>query len=337
LKKLVQSFAPHTVLILLILFVGSRLSVLDFSSLPDTKQQNIGFRLVYWLLHDGFHFGKAGMIVLSVLMVFGQAVYTNNIAVRHRLFARPSYFTAFSFLLVTAFHPSMVQFSPALLANWTLLIAFDLMLGFNSAAQPRKMMFNAGFSLALGSLFFGPVISFILLFLIALLLLRSFNMQEWVVSLMGYLTPLYFAVSLLFLFDGLEHFYSLSSILPKLPDMSVNTRWYYTKPALITFLLASGAFALEKQLHKTTINVRRAWLVIFFYGMLAFLLTAVLAMSPSAWIFCCAPAGLLLAYGYQHEKPVFLSNFTFYLSLLVLLASQFLIFYEIWYSRIPRV
>src|SRR5690606_30655633 len=141
--------------------------------------------------------------MFAAIITFGQALYLNNIVIRQKIFAKPTYSIAFLFILLSSLSPWLSYFNPVLLVNCFLLAALGIMLRLNQTAHPRKNLFNIGFLLSLAALVHFPAVLFGLLMLLALLMLRSFNPGEWIVGLLGFVTPMYFVVSILFLFDRL--------------------------------------------------------------------------------------------------------------------------------------
>src|SRR5690606_10108137 len=90
-----------------------------------------------------------------------------------------------------------------LIANWCLLGALDMMLRFSQPANQRKYIYNAGLLVGLAMLFHFGIVGLIPLLFISLLLLRSFNPREWLIIVLGLVTPVYFLSGILFLTDRL--------------------------------------------------------------------------------------------------------------------------------------
>src|ERR1700761_1433185 len=106
--------------------------------------------------------------MLAVLLVFIQALYLNRIANKHKLFNRPTYVIAFTYLVLSSVSPPLNYFSEALLVGWCILPGLDMLLGFSQTFQPRKLIYNAGFILCMAALLQFSAIGYLLLFLACL-------------------------------------------------------------------------------------------------------------------------------------------------------------------------
>lgn len=290
--------------------------------MPQSGDGQILYQLIVDVLQNRAGVGSVGFALLALLMTIMQALYLHHIALNHKLFHRVTYLPSFTYILLSGLYVPYASFSPALLANWALLIGLDASLAFNQTPQQRKLIFNAGFAYAAAALVeYQSGVFFFLLFL-ALLLHRSFNPGEWIVALMGYLTPLYFAAGLLFLTDNLPLSYRLSHVLFYLP---VRPRYVVQSAALIggcVFLFMVGAVAVRVHLNKATIYVRRGWIQVLFHLIIGLVIALFSGINHAQWLICFLPLSLFIAYAFQLEKSSRFSSFTFYFSLLWLIFCQ---------------
>ncbi len=321
--RLFQGYNPFTVLMLLIAFIIMKLQVLSHPFVEINSENAFLFQLMQngakWLFGNG----ATAMTILSMLLVFVQALYLNHIAVKHKLFVRNTYLPAFTYLLLTSLHPSFSSFSAPLVNNFGLLVAFDLMLSFSNTTQPRTKIFNAGFVLCIPILIQFSAVGYVLLFLMALVFLRSFHLGEWVVGTIGFFTPIYFYMAILFLIDQLalnNSFWQLGFIFPK--KMSTPVYQVGVVSGLI-ILLFSGLFVLQQLMPKVTIYVRRGWLLILCYLIVSLLVRSFSFKTPeTAWLYLMPPLSLVVAQSLCLEKSKRFSSFTFYFSLCLLVFSQ---------------
>lgn len=320
--QLFRNYSPFTVLILLIASFVMKLQALSVPVAPQVMDGHILFDGIISLL-DYFLGGSAfAYTLLTVFMLFGQALFLNYITVRHKLFPRNTYLPAFAYLLVTSLFPGFNYFSEPLLINWFTLIAVNIMLTFSQTTQPRKQIFNAGFAICLPALFQFPAIGFLLLLILSLVFLRSFNVGEWVVALVGYLTPVYFFAGILFLVDRLDLFTQIVHIGFSVPG---KLQPVYTIAGLtgLGFLLIAGSIGVQQQISKMTIYIRRAWGLVYTYLFVS-TTVAFIALSPvkAAWIIVMPASSLVIAYAFSFEKNKRFSNFAFYFSLFLLIFCQ---------------
>lgn len=291
---------------------------------PVVLPEHFMFSLVVNILDLVLAGNAFAYTMLAVIMLFGQALYLNNIAVRRRMFAKPMYNVAFMYIILTSLSPWFSCFNEVIVVNWLLLAALDILLSIHQTAQPRRSIFNAGFWLALAALMYFPAIIYLLLLLLALALLRSFNAGEWIVGLLGFFTPLYFAAGILFLIDKFE----LMLIWPEwhfwFPQNTITNPVYtFGTVAGIVILLFSGAFVLQSQTGKISVFARRNWSLITIFIILsgAVALTTDRAVK-NAWLTAMPALSLVMAHPLYMEKNKRFSNFIFYFSLIFVIFCQ---------------
>jgi hypothetical protein len=291
--------------------------------LVDVPPHDILFRMVINVF-DFILFGSAlAYTLLAVVMLFAQALYLNTIVARQRLFNKTTYIPAFVYLLLTSLHTSFSYFTPALLMNWCLLGGIHILLRFHQTHQPRKDVFNAGFLLALLALMHFPAIGYFLLLFIALVLLRSFNPGEWVVTFMGYLTPAYFWLGILFLADGLDQLKHWPHIDLFLPHKPID--WPYTIGIItgLIVLFTLGMYALQGLMGRTSVFNRRNWVMVLFCLLISVLVAIGTDIKMTyIWLIAMPALSLIICHALYLEKNKRFSNFAFYFSLLLVIFCQ---------------
>jgi len=265
------------------------------------------------LFHNAF-----GFALLTVIMLALQGIYLNAVVNKHKLFAKPSYVTAFVYISLTSIYTPFGQFSQALLINWILIMTIDAMLQFAQSQKPRKLIYNTGFALGLAALLSFPAVVYILLLLVALSLLRNINPGEWMVGILGFLTPVYFAAGMLFLFDVLHWLPGWVNVGVNLPNAINNPLNTVGMVAGVIILFAAGTFILQSQMGRVSIFVRRGWTAIamsMFFSILVALITDF--SIKMAWLVIIPSITLITANAYYAEKNKAFSNFAFYFMLLL--------------------
>ncbi len=255
--QLIRNNSPFTVLILFIYSLLIRLPALSHPLLPEPVE---GLP-VYNFILAGLRFllgeNAFAFTLLAVLMLFIQALYLNTIVIRRRLAAKPTHIPVFGFLTLTALYPGLAQFSNILIANWCLLGALDMMLRFSQPANQRKYIYNAGLLVGLAMLFHFGIVGLIPLLFISLLLLRSFNPREWLIIVLGLVTPVYFLSGILFLTDRLGELHAWPDSIQFSP---FNWSIYTLVTVIVLILLCGvGLFVLQQQLLRAAVFVRRSW------------------------------------------------------------------------------
>ena len=324
--RLFRNNNPFTVLLLLILTLLLKLHVLQHPQMPVQTAGHFIFNVIvrgFSVLFNGnpFHF-----TLLAVIMIFMQAVYLNSIAERRKLFNRNNYFPAVTYVVITSVYIPFNYFNEALLINWALLGAIDILLTFSQTTQPQKQIFNASYLFCIAFAFWFSAIGYLLFLLIGLLLLRRFNFAEWIIAVVGYFTPIYFMACILFL-------------LGKLPLMHVWVHTGFTMPGKgealhfswiaivgMFILVICGLYAMLQQMSKNNIYVRRNWGALMFslnISMPAAIFTG--PGVPGAWLITMPVLALVISQALSLEKSKLFSSFVFYFSLILGIVCQFVL------------
>lgn len=261
--------------------------------------------------------------LFAVVLLFAQAMYFQFISVRHKLYPRPTYLPALVFILLTSIYPAFNYFGPTLLMNWCLLGGIDTMLSFSQSLHPRKQLFNAGFVFCLAALLQFSAVGFLLVFFVGVALLRSFNPSEWVVSAMGYFTPLYFFAGILFLVDQLPLLTKWPHLGLSLPTHITSARYFIISISGLLILFVCGFYAMQSQIARHSVYGRRIWSVITFYLIMSVAVAVFTEYSvKSAWLLIIPASSMIITHGVALEKSKRFSNFTFYFFLAIVIACQ---------------
>jgi hypothetical protein len=321
--RLFRNYSPFTVLILIIAAFLAKLQPLLHPVAPRALPDHLVFDWILRALNYVFFGNAFAYTLFSVVILISQALFLNYITVRHKMFSRNSYLPAFTYLLLTSLNPSFNYFSEPLLINGLTLIAVNIMLSFSQTSQPRKQIFNAGFAICLPVLLQFPAVGFVLLFLLALVFLRSFNPGEWVVGLMGYLTPIYFFAGILFLVDRFD-------ALPRVFRIGFSVPRHLTHPVYLIgtilglgILAIIGSVSIQQQISRMTIYIRRAWGLAYTYLAISLGVAFITVSAVAAeWLIMMPALSLIISQSFCFEKSKRFSSFTFYFSLLLLIFCQ---------------
>ncbi|MES2701630.1 MAG: hypothetical protein V4649_03275 [Bacteroidota bacterium] len=271
--------------------------------------------LSFLLGHGAFSYTMVALIVLFV-----QALYIKSIATRHKLFPRYTYIPSFVYLLLTSIYPAFNSFNETLIVNWFLLGAMDIMFSFTQTNQPRKLIFNASLLLSLAAAFQFTFLGYFLLLLVGMVLFRPFNVGEWSVALMGYITPFYFLVSILFLFDKFYLMSGWPAIGFSLSSHVSSVFYLIVVFAGLLILLACGIYAMQLNVPMSNIYIRRDWIALSFYLIISLVMALLTDASiKSAWLITVPALSIVISHALLLEKNKRFSNFIFYFSLFYLI------------------
>lgn len=274
-------------------------------------QQTDGFlfkRLLLWLQPTGEALPLLYPIITYVLL-YTQAISFNRLVSGQRLLQRQNYLTGMSYLLLTSLFSEWNILSAPLIINTLLIWVWARMSSIYAQANPRATLFNIGIAIGIATFFYFPAISFTLLIIVGLIITRPFRITEWLIALLGIITPYYFLLAYVFLTDKWKG-YHLPGFAISLPRFT-QTGIAYTALGIMGLLAITGFIYVQQQFRRQLIQTRKSWSLIFLYLLVAFSIPFINAThSFEYWILCAVPLALLAAatFLYPSRKwvPVFL-------------------------------
>src|SRR5205085_4207599 len=151
------------------------------------------------------------LILLYHAIIIIQALRFNTVLNNLRMFPKQYFITALCYILLTSLYPAWSNITPALLVNFLIIWLFSLLSSLYNSSNAKPMIYNIGFITSVISILYFPAVFLIIIAFIAVGSLRAFRINEWMVLLLGVITPPYFIVALLFLTD---HLSAINSYLP---------------------------------------------------------------------------------------------------------------------------
>jgi hypothetical protein len=207
---------------------------------------------------------------LSFLILFTEAMLLNRFMSSQRMLNRQNYLPGMSYLLITSLFPEWNQFTPAMISILFLLVILIVIFSTYNKQEAKGAVFNCGFLLGLASLFFFPSLFFIAWIFLGMMVIRPFRLNEWLLCLLGVMTPVYFYAAYLFLSNQ----WSWSALIPKVsigfPQLDQNF-FVVGSLCLLVFPFLTGAWYVQDNLRKMLINIRKAWSLFLLFMLAAML------------------------------------------------------------------
>jgi Family of unknown function (DUF6427) len=241
--------------------------------------------------------------LVTYLLLFTQAITFNRLVSEQRLMQRPNFLAGMAYLLITSLFADWGKLSSPLIINTLLVWVWARMSNLPTQNNPKTTLFNIGAAIGICTFFYFPSITFAMLIVVGLAITRAFKPSEWIIALLGMVTPYYFLLSFVFLTDKIKG-YRLPGIAITSPRFT-NTRLEYAAIGIVLFLLLAGFFYVQKNFRKQLIQARKSWNLLFLYLLVALFIPFINAThSFEYWILCAIPLAALAgaAFFYPERK-----------------------------------
>jgi hypothetical protein len=302
----------------MLLFLGILLHMPYFMQplVPQINQSD-GFlylQLLQWLQKPGSAFSTLYPII-AYLLLFIQAVTLNSFINEHKLFPSNSFLIAFAYLLITSMVPEWNTISPGLIINTIMVSVLPSMMSLYHNQKVKGLLFNIGFGFGICSFIYFPSVYLVILIIIALALFRPVQITEWLVTIIGVLTPFYFLLIYFFVWDQWQR---VNEIIPwhrlRLPVVQYNWQ-FWVMIGLMLFPAFIGFIISNRYRLRLVVQGRKSWGLMIYYLIIALFIPFINNYSGiSHFILAAVPLSIFIAAFYAFPKNKKIMEFTVWLS-----------------------
>ncbi len=286
-----------------------------------------GDGLLYKAILEFLEPGGRSFPALYPCLAFGllllQAIVLNRFMNTQRMMNRPTYFPGMSYLLITSLIPEWNSFSAPLIVNTIFVFVLSGLFKIYNQQNAKGAIFNIGLALGISSFIFFPSISFIAWILLALMVMRPFRLNEWVLCILGATTPFYFYAVYLFISGpwNWETFWPYFSI--SLPSVGQSV-WLAGSAFLLVLPFLAGAYFIQNSLRRMLIHVRKGWSLLLLFILGAIFVPFVNSTDTfENWVMAAIPFAAFHAAAYLYSSFRIFPLLLFWLTVAFVLAYQY--------------
>ena len=257
--------------------------------------------LIYYLLRNFSVLAGNLVAIIYHLLVVIQALRLNYALNDARMFPRPAYTTALAYVLLTALLPSWNNITAALVINSMIIWLIYRMIRLYNTPRPKTLVYNIGLITGCTVLLYFASLPLVLVAFFAVAFLRPFRFNEWIILLIGILTPFYFLAGWLFLNDKFYLFTDTFKIFHLTIIRPANLIVMISTLAFAGLAIIIGIFIWQSNNGRMVIQARKVWSILF---VMLILSLPIVYFMKDAW-----PNALLLA---TVPAATFVSNVFFY-------------------------
>ncbi|MFK7950052.1 MAG: hypothetical protein AB8G11_20850 [Saprospiraceae bacterium] len=320
--QLFRTNSPIAAILLLVYISILRLHefIIPNPNIWEPTNPNFFSEIVYdWVGTDGL---TASLIAL--FLVFIQAFILNQIVLNNKMRRTATYYPAVAYVLVASAIPEFLELHPLHFANTFFIIAISQLFKSYRKYEAASELFNIGFCIAVGSLFYFSMNIFIIFAVLGLTIIRSFNLRELFIIFIGFIVPFFLAGTYLLWIDSFDTF---RNIWANFYFFDFNFTWNaatYMELGLLLFIASLSLINFQAFFYKTNIQVQKYINMIYwalFIGLFSFIYQGnvttghLLILAPSLAIF--------LAFSLLKIKNAAVAEFLHFTLLLIVLILQY--------------
>lgn len=310
------------ILISVLLWLRSFLSNQQGYFYFDSIQMPLYSLLASWISNNVL-LGR--IITFVALLVTG--FYLLQINSKHIVIKQRTYLLSFFYLIIMSSLISLQQINPAVFAAFFFVFALDHILSIYHKEVVLDNLFRAGFYIAIASLFYAPVIFYIIAGLLSIVSIRTFNLREWFALLFGLITPWFFYF--------FYHYFVNSDLMAVINILNINLlteinhdigafHYIFYSYNLILFIV-TGLY-IVRTISSEKISVRKFHGVFFWFNLVSILIIVIIpTVSYELLYLALVPITFQFTHYFGTSNRRFWPNFLFFM---VLALSILMLFYS---------
>ena len=240
-------------------------------SMPTiAKEDSYLYKICIDSLSIAFKGNKMMFAVLAFLLLYIQSLLLNEIVNKNKLYPKPNHLTAMCYLLLTSLFSQWYVLSPLMIVATLFILIIARLCKLQHVQEANKTFYNIGLMLGLSMLVYFPSIVFLLLIFFGLIITRAFRLPEWIIVILGIITPIYLFGSAIFLmrYDTRLLNPILGVSIPKIRF----TIYDWLALAIILITVFIGFVFIQNNMRKLLVQSRKSWTIFFLFLFFALML-----------------------------------------------------------------
>ncbi len=270
-----------------------------------------------WLIaHSIQYWPGVAVFVLYHALVLSQAFRLNQVLSNLKMFPTNNFLPAMTPVLLSGLFPIWCTLSPALMAGHLVIWLFARLSKLFNHASPKTLLFNTGLVLGIAIICYHPFFILVVLVLFALAIVRPFNLNEWLVLLIGVMIPYYFLLAGGYLSENLLFFFTL---LPRISwGLPIKMIDWYTAVSLglLAIGVLFGIIYWQRFNGRMLMQIRKYWSVLILMLLLLMMLPFLVSREgmSSTWLLMI-PVSAFFSAAFSVPRRLIMPNLLFWLFL----------------------
>jgi hypothetical protein len=237
---------------------------------------------------------------LAAALQIGTALYLNHVSNKHEILYKQSYLPAFFYLVISGFSNSVLGPQPLLVANFLLIAVFNKMMSAFKEQDATAQLFDGGLLIGLVVLLYAPLMSAVVFYIGAIIIIRSFKWKEMLIATTAIGIPIFLTGVGYYCMDSFPTFLSYFT------SMEINKKLFYnfevTKAIqlyglLMAIITLAAAIKMRLNYYKNAIKTRLCQQLLTLYIItMAGSLLLVDTINWFQWLVMATPVSLFWAY-----------------------------------------
>ncbi|HBX51619.1 MAG: hypothetical protein A2275_09995 [Bacteroidetes bacterium RIFOXYA12_FULL_35_11] len=234
----------------------------------------------------------------GLLLVALQTALVIRLNIKYIIIENRSYLPAFLFILLMGSYVHLQRLHPALCANIFMIWALDKVLASYKTHKALSGIFDASLLISCASLFYLNAAFLIVFIWIGFLIVKSLKPYEFILSLLGFITPYFFVASYYYLTDKITFFTDTLIVNFQIKNtILVWNNYHLILFSFIGLMFLAAVLYYVQGVNMKKIAIRRFYLIfILFVPATAAIFVLQASSSVEIFTFLAMPVAYLLSY-----------------------------------------
>ena len=289
----------YGLLLKLVWFISPQIPVIQ-------KTDGFLYNKILFLLKPTFDSFPVIYSIIMYLLLYTQAISFNQLVNNRKLMQKPNYLPGMSYLLITSFFIEWNALSAPMIINTLIIWVWAKLSTLYYNQNIKSTLFDIGLAIGVSTFFYFPSVAFALLIIFGLILTRPPRIAEWLIPLLGIITPWYFLFAWLFLADTLYSF-QVPGIQIR-PSLFAKNNIEYAGIVMLLAVAVAGAFFVQLYARRQIVQVRKSWgLLSLYLGTALFVPFINNSHSLEYWLLATVPLSAFIACTFFYIKKNWIS------------------------------
>ncbi|MCA0932895.1 DUF6427 family protein [Lutimonas saemankumensis] len=265
-------------------------------------------------------FAKNGLFLFfSILTLF-----IFNFIIRKNGLTEDNSLAILFYILMISYFPDIFMNDGLFLSNFILLFGFRRIYSLRSSIETKEKIFDSSFWIGIASLFYAWSVLFILIVYAGIVIFRKTDWRNFIIPLIGFITPVFLSYTYLLAFDDLERFYKLWDFEFNL-DVSIYVEEKMMVPlALIGFLTLAAIYPTTKRSLLAKIDFKSTWSLLLTHILVALLVVIISPLKDgSEFLFLFFPLSILFTNYLQLIERYWIKESIIYIFIMTVFSNFF--------------
>lgn len=265
-----------------------------------------------------YFFVKNGLFLFLAILT----VFVLNFIIRKNSLTEDNSYAILFYILISSYFPYSFILEGVFISNFILLLAFRRIYSLRSSLQTKEKIFDGAFWIGIASLFYEWSLLYMILLYTAIVIFRKIDWRNFLIPIIGVITPIFLSYTYLLAFDDLDRFWNLWTWNYDFSLKEYNSAHFLVPLMLITVMALIAIYPTTRRSLLAKIDFKATWSVLILHIGVSLVISMIAVnKNGSELIFLFFPLSVLFANYLQVINRYWLKELIIYLFIVTFISN----------------